>query len=116
VAAGRGFDGIKLGIAAPEVDHAICHRCGRLNADPIVDRGVFTSLESPFHCSLRGIESIKIAVPISGIKCAIGECRGSVHDVAGFEFPFESARGGIERIDVCVTAAEINGAIRDDWR
>src|ERR1700704_4351062 len=36
-----------------------------------------------------------------------------MHDFAGFEFPFQLAGNGVERVQVSVPASEINRALRD---
>src|SRR2546423_10744793 len=75
---------------------------------------VFAAMETPLFFPSRSINRIKITVPTSEKQNAIGECRGRMHDVAGFKVPALLARRRVDRVNIPVAAAEINEPLSDD--
>jgi len=97
---------IKLRVSAPEVDHTVSDRGRALDADLIVNVGIFAGLESPFHGPSRGID----------VHGRIGNRRRRMNDISGLILPFQSARRGVDRIDIAIAAAEYHHAIIDRRR
>src|SRR5205085_8130448 len=78
-----------------------------------MDQRIFAAVKTPLLFSRRRVDRVEEAVPTSEIKSALRIRRRRVHDVAGFEFPFQFTGNGIERVQVSVAAPEKNRALRD---
>src|SRR4029077_20773783 len=105
----RGVERVELGVATAGIDHAINYGGRGLEADLIVNERILAGMIAPLFFSVPDINRVEITVPAADIGDAIYDRGRCMHDIAGLEFPMQLTRVSVERIEISVAAAEING-------